>query len=112
MHARKAFPAILGVAALLAPPALFAAPLHITTPLYAAFGKAKTVKFDIRNNSVTPVELRAGDKVQTVEAGKTITLNLPVGTRVVANKAAGSYAEGAVIAEVQPPLSGNTVVLH
>lgn len=111
MLARKVLPAILGVA-LVASPALFASPLHLVLPVHAAFGKTKTVKFDIRNSSATPVELRAGDKIQIIEAGKTITLSLPVGTRVVANKAAGTYTEGAVIAEVQPPLSGNTVVLH
>lgn len=112
MFVRKALPAVLGVASLFASSALFASPLHLANPVHAAFGKTKTIKFDIRNNSSTPVELRAGDKIQTVEAGKTISLNLPVGTRIVANKAAGSYAEGAIIAEVQPPLSGNTVVLH
>ena len=112
MLARKALPAILGVASLFASSALFASPLHLPSPVHAAFGKTKTIKFDIRNNSKSAVELRAGDKVQTVEAGKTVSFNLPVGTRVIANKAAGSYAEGAVIAEVQAPLSGNTVVLH
>lgn len=112
MFARKALPAILGVAALSLTPALFASPLHLVTPVHAAFGKSKTVKFDIRNGSGSSVELRAGDKVQTIEAGKTVSFNLPVGTRITANKATGNYAEGSVIAEVQSPLSGNTVVLH
>ena len=112
MSARKALPAVFGVAALFLSPLLFASPLRLAHPVQAVFSHTKTVKFDIRNSSGTAVELRVGDKVQTVEAGKTISLNLPIGTQVTANKAAGKLAEGAVIAEAQPPLSGNTVVLH
>lgn len=111
MHVRKALPAVLGVA-LFVSPVLFASSLHLASPMHAALGHTKSVKFDIRNSSATPVELRIGDKVQTVEAGKTVSLNLPVGTHVTANKATPMLAEGAIIAEAQAPLSGNTVVIH
>ena len=112
MNSRKVLTAVLGVASLVATPAIFASPLHLATPAFAMFSHQKMVKFDIRNASTSAVELKAGDKIQTVEAGKTVSFSLPEGTRVVANKASGTYAEGAVIAEVQSPLSGNTIVLH
>ena len=104
--------AVLGVASLIATPAMFGSTLHLGAPVRAMFNHQKMVKFDVRNASATPIEVRAGDKVQTVDAGKTVSFALPEGTRVTANKASGTYAEGAVLAEAQSPLSGTTVVLH
>lgn len=112
MYARKTLTAVLGVASFFAAPALFASSLHLAAPVRAAFSHTKTVKFDVRNSSAMAVELRTGDTVQTVAAGRTVSFNLPLGTRVTANKACGNYAEGAVVAEAQTPLSGSTVVLH
>ncbi len=112
MKHRNILTAVLGVAALLATPAIFASPLHFTAPVHAIFSHEKMVSFNVRNSSNEAVELQAGDKIQTVAPGKTVNLKLPEGTRVTANKTSGSYTEGAVIAEVQSPLSGNTVVLH
>ena len=112
MNHRKLVTAVFGVASLMAAPALFASPAHLGFPVHAMFSHGKTVKFDLRNASGAAVELRMGEKVQTVEAGKTISVNLPEGTRITANKTSGTYTEGAVIAEAQSPLSGTTVVLH
>lgn len=112
MTSRKILTAVLGVASLVATPAIFASPMHVGTPVTAMFSHQKTVKFDVRNASGTAVELKAGDTVKTVEAGKTVSFSLPEGTRLTANKASGTYTEGSMIAEVQSSLSGNTVVLH
>ncbi len=112
MKHRNVLPAVLGVASLFATPAIFASPLHLTAPVHAMFSHEKMISFSVRNSSTEAIELKAGDKIQTVAAGKTISLKLPEGTRVTANKTSGSYTEGAVIAEVQSPLSGNTIVLH
>lgn len=113
MNARKMLSCVVVCAAgLCATPALIASPLHWSSPLHASFGKGKMVKFLVRNSSTEAVELRAGDTVQTVEAGKTVRFEVPAGTRILANKSSGKYAAGDVIAQAQPELSGNTVVLH
>ena len=112
MNHRKIVTAVFGVASLFAAPAMFGSTVSFGAPVRAMFNHQKMVKFDVRNASATPIELRAGDKIQVVDAGKTVSFALPEGTRVTANKASGTYAEGAVVAEAQSPLSGTTVVLH
>ena len=115
MKHRNVLTAVLGVASLVATPAIFASPLQLTAPVHAMFSHEaheKTISFNVRNSSTEAVELKAGDEIQTVAPGKTISLKLPEGTRVTANKTSGTYTEGAVIAEAQSPLSGNTIVLH
>ena len=115
MTYRNVLTAVFGVASLVATPAIFASPLHLAAPVHALFsheGHDKMISFNVRNSSSEAVELKAGDTIQNVAAGKTISLKLPAGTRITANKTSGTYTEGTVIAEVQSPLSGNTVVLH
>src|SRR5260370_36970595 len=72
---------------LLAAPAVYAAPASISSPVHAMFAKTKStmVKLSLRNDSGSAMEVKVGDKVMTLDPGKPVTLNLEVGTRIVAN---------------------------
>ena len=95
--------------ALVATPALNASPLSISTPLHASYGKTKDVAISFRNDTSAPLELKVGENVMKVEAGKTLALHLPVGTKVIANSATPNLAAGSLIAEVATYLSGATL---
>src|SRR4051794_3379436 len=77
----------------------------------AMFGKTKTVKLTMVNDSTTPVEVKAGDEVVKLDAGKPVTLNLQPGTRVVYNPATYKQQAGSLIAEVSTSLNGATIHL-
>lgn len=57
------------------------------------------------------MELRAGETVITVAAGKTITVNLPLGTRITTNAATSKHPAGTLILEVYSALDGATIDL-
>jgi hypothetical protein len=107
---------IIAVAAtsLLAVPAVFAAPASISSPVHAMFAKTKstTVKLSLRNDSGSPMEIKVGDKVMTLDPGKPVTLNLEVGTRIVANSTTANHAAGSLIEEVISDHNGATIVIR
>ncbi len=78
------------------------------------FGKSKssTVKFSIRNDSGAPMEVKIDDKVMTLDPGKPVNLELPVGTRIVANTATTNHPVGSVIEEVVKDHAGATIVVR
>jgi hypothetical protein len=92
-----------------AAPAIYAAPLSIATPIHASYGKTKTVQISFRNDSGSPLELKVGDNIMKIEAGKTLNLHLAVGTRVLANTATSSLTPGSLIAQVDTFLNGATL---
>jgi hypothetical protein len=93
---------------LLASPVSYAA-TAINPPVNAMFGKTKTVKLTLLNESSSPVEVKAGDEVVKLDAGKPVTLNLQPGTRVVYNTATEKQQAGSLIAEVSSSLNGATI---
>ncbi len=99
---------------LLAAPAVYAAPASISSPLHAMFSKTKstTVKLNLRNDSGAAMEVKVGDKVMTLDPGKPITLNLEVGTRIVANTATPNHAAGSLIEEVISDHNGATIIIR
>ena len=111
-HTRVA--AALGLSAILAAPVLQASPVHLSSPAHAMFGKAKsaTVKFSLRNASSVPLEIKIDDKVMTLDPGKPMELNLPVGTRILANTATPNHAVGSLIEEVSKEHAGATIVVR
>ena len=108
------FAVAVAATAVLATPAVYAAPLSITPSVHAMFGKAKTanVKFSIRNESGSPLEVKIDDKVMTLDPGKPVDLNLPVGTRIIANTATPNHATGSLIEEVSKEHAGATIVVR
>jgi hypothetical protein len=99
--------------ALLASPVVQAAPLNISLPVHAMFGnQVKSVKLSLRNASSAPLELKIEDKVVTLNAGQTIDLKLPVGTRILANNATPTHEAGSLIEEVRKDHDGVTIVIR
>ncbi len=99
---------------LLAVPAVYAAPASIASPVHAMFSKTKisTVKFSVRNETGSPLEVLVGDKPMTLEPGKLVALDLPVGTRIVANSSTPNHAAGSVIEEVIKEHAGATITIR
>jgi hypothetical protein len=99
---------------LLGAPAVYAAPASISSPIHAMFSKTKstTVKLNLRNDSGAAMEVKVGDKVMTLDPGKPVTLNLEVGTRIVANTATPNHAAGSLIEEVISDHNGATIIIR
>jgi hypothetical protein len=97
---------------LLAAPAVYAAPASISSPVHAMFAKTSTVKLNLRNDSGSVMEVKVGDKVMTLDPGKPVTLNLEVGTRIVANSATPNHAVGSLIEEVVKDHNGATIIIR
>jgi hypothetical protein len=114
MNRLTRFAVAVATTALLAAPAVYAAPVNITSPIHAMFGKSKssTVKFSIRNESGAPMEVKIDDKVVTLDPGKPVNLELPVGTRIIANTATPNHAVGSVIEQVIKEHAGATIVVR
>jgi hypothetical protein len=99
------------VAAMITPHIVYASPVHLHAPLNAMFAKEKTVKLSLKNGSTSSIEVKVGEEVMTLTAGQAINLNLPVGTRIVANADTSTVKAGTLIAEVSKELSGSVVTL-
>ena len=99
---------------LLAVPAIYAAPASISSPIHAMFGKTKTgtVKLNLRNDTGSSLQILVGDKPMTLEPGKLVNLDVPVGTRIVANSATPNHAVGSLIEEVIKDHSGATIAIR
>ena len=63
------------------------------------FAKNKTVKFSLRNDSGASLQLKVGDQIVSLDAGKTVALKLPVGTRILVNAATAKHQAGDLVAE-------------
>ena len=74
--------------------------------------KTSTVKLNLRNDSGSAMEVKVGDQVMTLDPGKPITLNLEVGTRIVANSATPNHAVGSLIEEVVKDHAGATIIIR
>jgi hypothetical protein len=99
------------VAAMITPNVIYASPVNFHAPLNAMFAKEKTVKLSLKNGSTSSVEVKVGEEVMTLTAGQAVNLNLPVGTRIVANTDTSTVKAGTLIAEVSKELSGTVVTL-
>jgi hypothetical protein len=99
---------------LLGVPAIYAAPASISSPVHAMFGKTKTntVKLNLRNDTGSSLQVMVGDKPMTLEPGKLVNLDVPVGTRIIANSATPNHAVGSLIEEVIKDHSGATIAIR
>ena len=103
---------VVVVAAVSVSTGVYAAPLDTQTHMQFMLTKSKTVKFSFRNDSGSPVEVKAGDQIMSVDAGKTVVLKLVVGTKVVLNTAVNKHPAGELIAEATSNMNGTTVSIH
>jgi hypothetical protein len=99
------------VAAMVTPHIVYASPANLHAPLNAMFAKEKTVKLSLHNGSAGSVEVKVGEELMTLTAGQSVNLNLPVGTRIVANTDTSTVKAGTLIAQVSKELSGAVVTL-
>ena len=115
MNIRCASVTLFAAAAIFAAlPVANAATVSIHSPAHAFFHSngQKKIRFNLRNDSGAPVELKIGDKVETLKANQVLPLKLPVGTRVTANADSGRYHTGDVIVEVTDNMySDSTIAL-
>ena len=102
----------LAVLATAASPLLAVASVPVAIPVHALFSYSSDVSFALRNDSTAPIELRAGDNTMTIAPGKTLSLKLPVGTRVQTAAATATRPAGDLVAQVSPALKNTTIVLH
>ena len=108
MRNRIALVAIVA-AGLAVPAAVYAAPVDSPTSVPVMSAKSKTVKLALRNDSGSAVELKVGDQIMSLDAGKTVALKLPVGTRIVRNSSAPNHAAGELLAEASKDLNNSTI---
>lgn len=112
MKSSNVFVVATVAATLLLSPAVYASPINLHAPLNAMFAKDKNVKLSLQNDFKASVELKVGEKVVTLEAGKSLSLNLPVGTRIVANSDTSTIHTGTLITEVSYALNGATIHIN
>ena len=106
----RSFRAATFAVALLATPVLNAAPVDYTiTSGHPMSGKTKTVTLLLSNDTGTPIEIRAGETIMQLAAGKTISVKCPVGTTIVTDTATPHHKVGDVLVAVSSALSGATV---
>jgi len=99
---------VVAASSLLASPAVYAA-TSVHSPVLAMFNKSKTIKLTLMNDSGAPMEVRAGDQVIQLEAGKPTTVSLPPGTRIVSAADTATQKAGTLIAEASSSLNGATI---
>jgi hypothetical protein len=99
---------VVAASSLLASPAVHAA-TSVNSPVMAMFGKTKTIKITFMNDSGAPMEVKAGEELIKLDAGKPVTVNLPAGTRVVSTTETSTQKAGAVIAEANSSINGATI---
>ena len=100
------------LATIVAAPVLAVAAVPVATPIHAFFSNSGEIRFSLRNDSAAPIDLKAGDVTMTLPVGKTLSLNLPVGTRVQTASATSTRPAGDLVAQVSPALKNTTIVLH
>jgi phosphosulfolactate phosphohydrolase-like enzyme len=99
---------VVAATSLLASPAVYAA-TSVHSPVHAMFGKSKTIKLTFLNDTSSPMEVKAGEEVIRLEAGKPTVVNLTPGTRIVSTTATSTHEAGSLIAEVTNSLNGATI---
>jgi hypothetical protein len=113
MNRKNLIAIVLTGASLLTVPAVYATPAGVASPVHAMFrSQTKTVKLNVRNDSSVAIELKVNDQVMTVEAGKTLDLKVPVGTRIMANNTTPNHPAGSLITEVIKEQDGATISIR
>jgi hypothetical protein len=111
MRIRSVFPIAIVVAGFMASAAVYAAPTDVPSTMHVAYAKTHTVKVALRNDSGSQMQLKVGDEVMSIDAGKTVALKVPVGTRIVMNAATSTHPAGELIAEATTALDNTTLAI-
>jgi len=97
--------------AMLAGQAVLAEPAAIPTMTRAMY-KTKTVSFNVRNDSKSPLTIQAGDRQITIDPGKIVAVKLEEGTKLVAVTATAKLAQGDLISVVSSAMASATVAIQ
>jgi hypothetical protein len=100
------------VAGLSVPAAVYAAPVNRNAPMQVSFSKSKTVKVALKNASNTAVQLKVGDKIVSLDPGKSVAMKMEVGTRIEMGATAGKHPAGELLAEVTSDLDNTTLTIN
>ncbi|WP_263381951.1 hypothetical protein [Granulicella arctica] len=109
MKIRSAVAVSVALIGLSASTAMYAASTSMPVPVHAMFSKTKTITVNLRNDSAVAMELKVGEDVLTIEAGKTVAVKVPVGTRITANAATPMHSAGDLVSQVSSELNGATL---
>ena len=101
---------VMSIALLAATIALPAQIVLAPTALMAST-KQQIVKFAVRNDSTTPLDLQLGDQKVTIAPGKTLDVKLPVGTRITTASDTPHTPSGTLIIEVTQAHNNSTVAI-
>jgi hypothetical protein len=104
--------AVVVAVGLSVPAAVYAAPANRNVPTQVSFSKTKTVKLALKNASGTAMQLKVGDQIVSLDAGKTVALKVAVGTRIEMNAAAGKHQAGELLAEATSDLDNTTLTIN
>jgi molybdopterin-binding protein len=112
MKIRPILAASVAIVSLAVSPTVYAAPANLNVPVHAIFVKTRMITMSVRNDSKNPIELKVGEQVMTVAPGKSLSVHVAVGTRILANAPSGNYQTGDVLADVTADMSDTTLALR
>jgi methyl coenzyme M reductase subunit D len=112
MRIRLITTAAIVVAGLSVPAAVYAAPANRNTPMQVSFSKSKTIKVALKNASDTAMQLKVGDRIVSLDPGKTVALKVEVGTRIEVGATAGKHQAGELLAEATSDLNNTTLTIN
>ena len=75
-------------------------------------GRKKRVIINVKNVSAEALELSAGDRPVTVEAGRTLPVEVPVGEALAFRKATGAHAAGELLIKAEVYFDHSTVTVR
>jgi hypothetical protein len=76
----------------------------------AAHAGEKKVKFSLRNDTGAPLELKIGDRTETLQPQQVLPLKLAPGTRIVTDTATTHHAIGDVITVVSASIPSDATL--
>jgi len=91
--------------------AVYAAPTDVPSPAHIVLAKSQTVRVALRNDTGSQMQLKVGEQVVSLDAGKTIAIKAQVGARIVVNAATSTHPAGELIAEVIATMNNATVAI-
>jgi len=112
MNRRFVVGTMVMAASLLTSGAVYAAPTSMLTPGHAMFSKAKMVSFKMRNDTATPITVKAGKTEMVLEPGKVTDFTLPVGQDVVAKNSTKGRVAGTILASVSEDIADHIITLQ
>jgi len=88
---------------------VYASPLGMGMNSSSAFDSGRSVLVNLHNASSTPIEVKAGKNLITLQAGKDTALFLPIGSYILNAKATPSHQVNAILWQVPSDIKAATV---